>query len=168
MVREMIKDEEIFLIEDMTNEELKAIKNSEKIKIGFNSEDELVKLNKRNKRGIVSTISVDTLDVLNLHNHMDRWAIYRAGVAPVSGNQFAYLRPAMFGGLSYICRPGIYADVKEIETNQYGYVQIYAPADSDSCMGYMYPGSTLCAAIVNNPEGRLHGKQVCDNYYNRH
>lgn len=68
---------------------------------------------------------------LNLHSHMEKWAIYATNVRPVTGNQKGYLKPKMFGGLSYKIIEDR-GDVKIINTGDYGTVQIYAPRDIDS------------------------------------
>lgn len=68
---------------------------------------------------------------LNLHSHMEKWAIYATNVRPVTGNQKGYLKPKMFGGLSYKIIEDR-GDVKIINTGDYGTVQIYAPTDADS------------------------------------
>lgn len=106
----------------------------------------------------INAMPIDLLpsvEVLNLHSNMERWAIYRCGVLPVKGNEFAYVTPKQWGGLSYVCRPGAYQDVVEIQTQQFGYVQIYAPIDQDSCRG----GGTLTSPAINDiiasPDGNF-------------
>jgi N-acetylmuramoyl-L-alanine amidase len=69
---------------------------------------------------------------LNLRPHMDEWGVYKLNVAPVKANQFAQLRPAKFGGLSYEILGNPQANVYTIETEDFGKVNIFAPRDRDS------------------------------------
>ncbi|MFT4471690.1 CHAP domain-containing protein [Arthrobacter sulfonylureivorans] len=56
-----------------------------------------------------------------------RWGIYRKGVAPVTRNIFAYLRPKKFGGIEYQVQKWMDKNktVALIKTRDYGLVQIY-------------------------------------------
>lgn len=142
-----MKDEkkEIYLVEEFSADE--NVVEKEQL-----TEANLVPI----KAMTMSTMDLlPSVEVLNLHSNMDRWAIYRCGVLPVKGNEFAYVTPKQWGGLSYVCRPGAYQDVVEIQTQQFGYVQIYAPRDQDSCRG----GGTLTSPAINdiiaNPDGNF-------------
>lgn len=75
--------------------------------------------------------SIISGEYLNLKPHMERWAIYKTNVKPVKGNEFAYLSPSQFNGLSYRIIEDR-GDVKVINTSYFGIVQIYAPRDNDS------------------------------------
>ncbi|CDG02090.1 Putative N-acetylmuramoyl-L-alanine amidase family 2 (fragment) [Clostridium chauvoei JF4335] len=68
---------------------------------------------------------------LNLKPHMESWSIYNMNVKPIKGNEFAYLAPSQYGGLSYRIIEDR-GDVKVINTSCFGTVQIYAPKDNDS------------------------------------
>ncbi|WP_172440262.1 N-acetylmuramoyl-L-alanine amidase family protein [Listeria newyorkensis] len=54
------------------------------------------------------------------------WRIYGLRVSPVKVNTKAFLKPAKFGGLSYTILKSRGSDVYEIQTSQFGRVQIYA------------------------------------------
>ncbi|MBC1247358.1 peptidoglycan recognition protein family protein [Listeria booriae] len=54
------------------------------------------------------------------------WRIYGLTVSPIKANTKAFLKPAKFGGLSYTILKNRGADVYEIQTAQFGRVQIYA------------------------------------------
>ncbi|EUJ23863.1 phage N-acetylmuramoyl-L-alanine amidase-like protein [Listeria grandensis FSL F6-0971] len=54
------------------------------------------------------------------------WRIYGLTVSPVKANTKAFLKPAKFGGLSYTILKKRGSDVYEIQTSQFGRVQIYA------------------------------------------
>lgn len=174
-IHKVIKNDHIILAEDVN------INEFENVKIGVHSEQELIPRNPEDFKELVGvdkeefekimqsrcpsdhTGTLPRCPVLNLHKNMDRWAIYRMGVKPVAGNQFAYLAPKQFGGLTYIAHPGSYGDVWEIKTQQYGLVQIYAPKDNDSCRtvyiatGPNYPGDI--------PDGNYWGSTWCKRYY---
>ena len=176
-------NEEIKLVEELSEKELLEIENGENVKIGFLSEDELIpnedylpgeEVDKNLEISLLcpeeypGSPNIAFCPVLNLHKHMTKWAIYRAGVRPVSGNQFAYLNPSAYGGLTYIAHPGAYGDVWEIQTNQYGYVQIYAPKDSDSCSYFNAVFPTDPKNPRNDPEGRTWGTRWCSKSYAKH
>jgi N-acetylmuramoyl-L-alanine amidase len=69
---------------------------------------------------------------LNLHKHMNEWGIYKVNAVPVKKNQFAQLRPAKFGGLSYEILGNPQANIYTIQTEDFGMANIYAPRDEDS------------------------------------
>lgn len=68
---------------------------------------------------------------LNLKPHVSSWRVYGLNVSPVVGNECGRLAPAQFGGLSYEVLEDN-GDVKVIQTQSFGKVQIYAPRDNDS------------------------------------
>lgn len=68
---------------------------------------------------------------LNLHPHNASWRIYPIGSPATVGNECGRLAPATYGGLSYSILEDR-GDIKIIETEYWGKVQIYAPRDNDS------------------------------------
>ena len=68
---------------------------------------------------------------LNLHPHNASWRIYPIGVPAIVGNECGRLAPSKYGGLSYSILEDR-GDIKIIETEYWGKVQIYAPRDNDS------------------------------------
>lgn len=81
----------------------------------------------------------------NLHRHMTRWAVYKPGVVPVSGNQCGYVAPATYGGLSYeICAWTQWPEVGTINTGSFGWVNIWLPIDEDHCKEIWSPAGKLC------------------------
>ncbi|MBC2106157.1 peptidoglycan recognition protein family protein [Listeria booriae] len=54
------------------------------------------------------------------------WRIYELTVSPIKANTKAFLNPAKFRGLSYPILKNRGSDVYEIQTSQFGRVQIYA------------------------------------------
>lgn len=72
------------------------------------------------------------LGYLNLHPHMQSWAVYSVDGPYTINNAIAKLAPAQFGGLSYKIYEKKATDVYKIKTDSFGYVAIYAPRDNDS------------------------------------
>lgn len=68
---------------------------------------------------------------LNLHPHVTSWRVYPMNKPPVVGNECAKLSPSQYGGLSYKILEDR-GNVKVIQTQMFGKVQIFAPTDSDS------------------------------------
>ncbi|MBC1945115.1 hypothetical protein HCA15_14070 [Listeria booriae] len=56
------------------------------------------------------------------------WRIYGLAVSPIKANTKGFLKPAKFGGLSYPVLKNRGSNVYEIQTAQFGRVQIYASA----------------------------------------
>ncbi|MGL5038077.1 MAG: hypothetical protein ACRC6F_10220 [Aeromonas sp.] len=164
----------IILVENMTKEELESLRAG-KVNYGFETQDEA------DKARISETLIADEvqnnedkgtrawIDVLNLHKNMSSWAIYRPNVAPIKGNEFAYLNPRLFNGLSYISyNSSNYSGVKLISTNQFGQVQIYAPRDEDSCLGSCVQGSAEHFILTKDPEAKNFGTKYCKYGYDKH
>lgn len=68
---------------------------------------------------------------LNLKPHICSWRVYPLNRQPVVGNEAGSLAPANYGGLSYEILEDK-GDIKIIQTQSFGRVQIYAPRDNDS------------------------------------
>ena len=101
-------DKGIILIEDMTKEELEELRAG-KIVYGFETQEEADKariseelLDDEVEFEKIKNSKTTLIDVLNFHKNMTSWAIYRTNVEPVKGNEFAYLVPSKYNGLSYI------------------------------------------------------------------
>lgn len=73
-----------------------------------------------------------TGNYLNLHPHMQSWAIYNVGGPYVSNSKIGTLSPATYGGLSYKIIGSKGNDILIIQTESFGQVAIYAPVDADS------------------------------------
>ena len=69
---------------------------------------------------------------LNLSPRVSSWRVYPLGKSPVVGNEFGYLSPGSYGGLSYLILGNPMVDVYTIQTSVFGKVNIYAPRDNDS------------------------------------
>lgn len=69
---------------------------------------------------------------LNLHPHMQSWAVYNVNGPYTSANKIGTLSPAQFGGLSYTILEEKGGDVYIIQTESYGRCAIWAPRDNDS------------------------------------
>lgn len=168
-MKDIIRNQEIVLIEDVNQDE--EVLNE---KIGVSSIEELVprtlgeeeKHYNINTRCPIPPNGTPYCYHLSLHKHMDRWAIYRMGVPPVAGNQFAYIKPKQFGGLSYRAHLGSWNDVLEIQTQDYGLVQIYAPKDEDSCQGKYVIHQDY--DLSKGPEGERWGSKFCRFNYSKH
>lgn len=145
-----MKKNDLLLIKDMTEEEKFQIEQeiaNGTCKIGY-SDLETAEKNKLTPEEVSKLNSQPRLNaaILHLHRNMTRWAVYPGNVPPVTGNQIGYLSPSQFGGLSYrIMWSTEYKDVVCIWTESYGYVNIYAPIDWDSCRR---PGSP-CQSCYN-------------------
>lgn len=72
---------------------------------------------------------------LNLHPHVTSWRVYRINVSPVAGNECGFLAPKRYGGLSYFVEGVLANNMYRINTESFGMVKIYAPADADSTVG---------------------------------
>lgn len=68
---------------------------------------------------------------LNLKPHICSWRVYPLNRQPIVGNEVGSLAPANYGGLSYEVLEDK-GDIKIIQTQSFGRVQIYAPRDNDS------------------------------------
>lgn len=77
------------------------------------------------------TTTVSNKKYLNLKPHVKSWRVYKTNVVARVGNECGFLAPANYGGLSYLILEDK-GDVKIINTQSYGRVQIYAPRDNDS------------------------------------
>lgn len=164
----------IILVEDMTKEELEALRAG-KVIYGFETQEEADKA-RISEELVNDEIEVNEdkgarawIDVLNLHKNMSSWAIYRSNVAPIKGNEFAYLNPRLYNGLSYASyNSSKYTDVKLITTNQFGDVQIYAPKDQDSCLGACIQGLGDHFLLLKDPESKNFGNKYCKANYAMH
>ena len=74
---------------------------------------------------------VSNVKYLNLHKHNTSWRVYSIGVNPTVGNECGSLAPSQFGGISYQILEDK-GDIKIIQTQSFGKVQIYAPRENDS------------------------------------
>lgn len=72
------------------------------------------------------------VEFLNLHPHMQRWAVYNQNGPYTSANAIGMLEPAKFGGLSYAIVGEKGNDVYLIDTQSFGRCAIWAPRDNDS------------------------------------
>ncbi|WP_159101138.1 peptidoglycan recognition protein family protein [Listeria grandensis] len=77
-------------------------------------------------RDIKVVIPVVTGRKIYLPATASTWRIYGLTVSPIKANTKAFLKPAKFGGLSYPVLKNRGSDVYEIQTVQFGRVQIYA------------------------------------------
>ncbi len=80
---------------------------------------------------IYSNIPKVTKYYLNLLPHVPTWRVYPLNVSPIVGNEIGKLAPSTYGGLSYEILEDK-GDIKIINTQSFGKVQIYAPRDNDS------------------------------------
>ncbi len=69
--------------------------------------------------------SVTTGKHLHLPASAQTWRVYPLNVAPVKGNECAFIKPAKFGGLDYDIIRFSQPDVAVIKTRDFGEVQIY-------------------------------------------
>ena len=69
---------------------------------------------------------------LNLHPHMESWAIYNENGPYTTAHKIGALAPAQFGGLSYMILDEKGGDVYIIQTESFGRCAIWAPRDNDS------------------------------------
>lgn len=65
---------------------------------------------------------------------MQSWAIYNIGGPYVSNSKIGTLSPAAYGGLSYKILGSKGNEILVIQTESFGQVAIYAPADEDSSL----------------------------------
>lgn len=68
---------------------------------------------------------------LNIHKHNATWRVYPLNKPAIVGNEVGKLSPAQFGGLSYEILEDK-GNIKIIQTQSFGKVQIFAPQDADS------------------------------------
>jgi N-acetylmuramoyl-L-alanine amidase len=73
---------------------------------------------------------------LNLHPHMQSWAVYNENGPYTSASKIGTLSPAQFGGLSYMILAEKGGDVYVIQTESFGKCAIWAPVDNDSNIAY--------------------------------
>ena len=69
---------------------------------------------------------------LNLHPHMQSWAVYNENGPYTTANAIGSLAPAQFGGLSYEILAEKGGDIYIIQTESFGRCAIWAPRDNDS------------------------------------
>ncbi|WP_343019622.1 N-acetylmuramoyl-L-alanine amidase, partial [Clostridium celatum] len=69
---------------------------------------------------------------LNLHPHMQSWAVYNENGPYTTAYKIGDLAPAQFGGLSYEILAEKGGDVYVIQTESFGRCAIWAPRDNDS------------------------------------
>ena len=62
---------------------------------------------------------------LHLPADAETWRVYPLNVAPVKGNECAFIKPAKFGGLDYDIIRFTQENVAVIQTRDFGTVQIY-------------------------------------------
>ncbi|MBB6451967.1 hypothetical protein HNQ94_000388 [Salirhabdus euzebyi] len=86
--------------------------------------------------GIVGPVTQSKLDnakkkkTLYLPKTAQTWRVYALNVAPVKGNEKAFLKPAKFGGLQYEVLDIPQKDVVTIQTRDFGKVNIYVAAST--------------------------------------
>ncbi|MCI6691494.1 MAG: N-acetylmuramoyl-L-alanine amidase [Clostridium sp.] len=73
---------------------------------------------------------------LNLHPHMESWAVYNVDGPYTTEHKIGTLAPAQFGGLSYMILDEKGGDVYIIQTESFGRCAIWAPQDNDSNITY--------------------------------
>lgn len=69
---------------------------------------------------------------LNLHSHMQSWAVYNENGPYTTAYKIGTLAPAQYGGLSYLILEEKGGDVYVIQTESFGRCAIWAPRDADS------------------------------------
>lgn len=69
---------------------------------------------------------------LFLPGSVDRWRVYRPTGPWTVGNEIAFLRPALFGGLTYNILGNPAGNVYIIQTQDFGRVAIYAGPDTEA------------------------------------
>lgn len=62
---------------------------------------------------------------INLPAEDETWRVYKTDVQPVKANTHGYVKPAKFGGLSYIVLGNPMENVYTIKTDSFGVVNIY-------------------------------------------
>lgn len=72
----------------------------------------------------------DKTQMLYLPKTATRWRIYKPGVAPVIGNEYDFLYPSKFGGLSYEILGQPQPNLVTIKTRDYGVVNIWVAPDT--------------------------------------
>lgn len=87
---------------------------------------------------------------LNLPGTSTSWRIYGLNSSPVAGNEVGFLNPSLFGGLSYSILADRGNGVYEINTRDFGRVQIYGAAST----GATVTGGTTTAPPTNT-NGRI-------------
>jgi len=78
----------------------------------------------------VATVASTSAQTVTLPASNDKWRWYPLGVAPMVGNEGGFLRPAMFGGLTYTILDRPQANVVTIQTQDYGKVNIWVAPDT--------------------------------------
>ena len=73
---------------------------------------------------------------LNLHPHMQSWAIYNENGPYTTNYKIGDLSPAQYGGLSYMILDEKGGDIYIIQTESFGRCAIWAPIDNDSNITY--------------------------------
>ena len=73
---------------------------------------------------------------LNLHPHMESWAIYNVDGPYTTAHKIGTLAPAQYGGLSYMILDEKGGDIYIIQTESFGQCAIWAPQDNDSNITY--------------------------------
>ena len=56
---------------------------------------------------------------------VNSWSVHKNGQVPTNGNVVAYIKPSLFGGLTYDIQARPYKDVVTIKTQDYGLVNLY-------------------------------------------
>ncbi len=73
-----------------------------------------------------------TSKYLNLHPHMQSWAVYNENGTLHYIIQNGDIAPAQYGGLSYLILEEKGGDIYIIQTEKFGRCAIWAPRDNDS------------------------------------
>ncbi|PKR79405.1 hypothetical protein CEY16_05375 [Halalkalibacillus sediminis] len=96
-------------------------------KVG-SSVDELARINNIKNENVIQVgqkIKYDDVEKVYLPVTADSWRIYPTNVAPVKGNEMAFLNPKKFGGLVYEVLDKPQKDVVTINSNDFGKGNIY-------------------------------------------
>ncbi|MEF9935852.1 SH3 domain-containing protein [Carnobacterium sp.] len=86
---------------------------------------------------------------LNLPGTSTSWRIYGLNSSPVAGNEVGFLNPSLFGGLSYSILADRGNGVYEINTRDFGRVQIYGAAST---------GATVTGGTTTTPPTNTNGR----------
>lgn len=99
---------------------------------------------------------------LNLHGHMQSWAVYNVSGPYTTGYQIGFLAPAQFGGLSYRILEEKGGDVYIIQTELFGRCAIWAPRDPDSSItsSPLYDNGDTSGGGSNPPGGGNGGIEI--------
>lgn len=67
---------------------------------------------------------------INLPKEDETWRVYKTTVQPIKSNTLGYVKPAKFGGLSYIILGNPQKDIYTIKTDSFGTVNIYGASST--------------------------------------